>query len=245
MHIATDYPVREGCGLLEYGPHPLLPLVQVNRRFNAVANPLLVRKWHLTTTLTGRSGPKFVLHLLKHHHLRSQVKFLALDVRLFDPMPRELIHDMRDYSWLRIHTSTVEVEQLVESAEKTCPALARLRFYDPRISWTDQIGQRSTGAISALVLAWATELQELDLTFSMGSSDSSEYPDPWLILLVKLAVGMLPSPGVQGHEPTPPALFEKLRCVTLVHCTFASISFSVGYHGPQNFAGPKLWDHVV
>lgn len=239
MHIATDYPVREG--LFKYGPHPLLPVAQVNRRFNAVASPLLVRKWHLTTT--GQSGAKFVLHLLKHHHLRSQVKSLALDVRMFDnePVPREPTHDVLDNCWFRSHISPAEVEQLVESAQEACPPLARLRYHDPGISWTDQIGQRSTGAISALVLAWATELQELDLLLKMGSSESPEYPDPWLIRLVKLAVGSLHSIGVQDHGLPPPALFEKLRSVTLVHCTYASISFSVSYHGPQNLAKPNLW----
>ncbi|KAJ0116993.1 hypothetical protein J7T55_003408 [Diaporthe amygdali] len=214
MHIATEYPENSDCGLLTwpYGPHPLLPVVQVNKRFNAVASPLLVLNWRLRPT--DRNGAKFVLHLLKHPYLRSQVKSLALNVLSFeralqgdDPAP--------PYNrWPQSYCSTEEVELLVQSAERIYPPLADWRGDDVGLSWTGQIAQRSPGAIAALAVAWATELSTLDLTLDFWASGE---PDPWLIRLVKMVVGVLSAPEGLDRDLPSPAMFTKLRCVSLGH----------------------------
>lgn len=209
-HIVMETPFRDEWGLPAYSSHPLLPVVQVNRRFNAIASPLMVRKWRLRfTDQSIASDAGFVLHLLKRPHLRSQIRSLALDVLDFDA------------AWFDdSHIPTVEVEQLVESAEKACPPLAGTGYLNGRVSWLGEIGDRSPGAICALVVAWATELQELDLTLdNTGSIDEWE-PDPWLIRLVELTTE-IPSPRWdQGHDLQSPAMFTKLRCVTLRHCMY-------------------------
>lgn len=224
MHVALDRPQRDERGFPTDGPHPLLPVVQANKRFNAVAGPLLVTNWHLTPF--RESGAKFALHLLEHPHLRSRVKSLGLSVLTFSPARPEALRASLRNRWPSGFIPAAEAEQLVESAEKTCPPLAELEFGDWEVNWTDQIGKRSPDAISALVLAWATELQELDLTWDDDSDDMCG-PYPWLIRLVKLAVGVL-SPSVgQGHGLPRPALFQNLHSVTLWRCTYASVSSPV------------------
>lgn len=209
-HIVMGSPFREEYDSPEYISHPLLPVVQVNRRFNAIASPLMVRKWRLRfTDQSIASDAGFVLHLLKQPHLRSQIRSLALNVLDFDA---EWFDDS--------HIPTVEVQQLVESAERACPPLTGMRYQHGRVSWLSDIGSRSPGAICALVVIWATELQELDLTLdNTGNIDEWE-PDPWLIRLVKLTAEMLSPRWGQDPDLPPPAMFMKLRCVTLRHCTY-------------------------
>lgn len=224
MHVALDHPQRDERGFPTDGPHPLLPVAQANKRFNAVAGPLLVTKWHLTPT--RESGAKFARHLLKHPHLRSRVKSLGLSVLTFTPTRPQARRASLRNRWPPSFIPTAEAEQLVESAEKTCPPLAELESGDWKINWTDQIGKRSPDAISALVLAWVIELQELDLTWDDDSEDTCG-PDPWLIRLVKLAVGVL-SPSVgQVPDLQPPTMFQNLHSVTLWRCTYASVSSPV------------------
>lgn len=204
-HIVKESPFRDECGLHVYSSHPLLPVVQVNRRFNALASPLMVRKWRLRfTDHSIASDAGFVLHLLKQPHLRSQIRSLALNVP-----------DTDYASFDDSHIPTVEVEQLVESAEKACPSLAGIQYQDGMVSWSGQIGDRSPGAICALVGAWATELQELDLTLPFDYDVDPWKPDPWLIQLVKLTTEVLTPHWGEGHDLPPPAMFTKLRCVTL------------------------------
>jgi hypothetical protein len=121
-YIAIDSPFRDECGVLGYGTHPLLPVVQVNKRFNAVASPLMVRKCRLALTDQTSVGAGFVLHLLRKPHLRSQVKSLALDVLSFDPAWfDDGTPAARGNRWPRSFIPTAECEQLIESAEKACP----------------------------------------------------------------------------------------------------------------------------
>lgn len=233
LHVATEHPRRNKDNLPISGPHPLLPVVQVNRRFNTVASPLLVRNWHLRSA--DQSGAKSVLHLLKHPELRSQVKSLALYEESFDE--EALAYALtgrarhRDNSrarrasrdrWPQTFCSTVELEQLAQSAEETYPALSSWAHDGEEHSWADEIRQRSSHAIAALALAWATELQELEL---MVGTYTPEVPDLWTLRLVGMIVGLLSPLGAQGRSLPPPVLFTKLRCVTLGHCTYTFPSF--------------------
>lgn len=229
MHLALDHPQLDGPDFPTDGPHPLLPVVQVSKRFNTIASPLLVAKWHPKPTRP--SGAKFVLHLLKHPQLRSRVKHLTMDVIAFSAARPKGKRASLYNRWPSTFITAAEVEQLVESAEKTCPPLAQLGYDDGKISWTDQIGKRSPDAISALLLAWVTELEELELTFDHDFEECG--PDPWLVRPLKLAVGVLfpPPPAVQDNILQPPAMFQKLHCVTVWRCTYASVS-SVDSYGP-------------
>lgn len=217
-HIVNDSTFRNECGVLKHGTNPLLPVVLVNRRFNAVASPLMVRKWRMRSTGRGANGVGFARHLLEQPHRRSQVTSLALDVDSFD----EAVFDdgkptVRGNRWPRSFIPKPECEQLAESAEKACPKLAGMRYEDREVSWSDQIALRSPSAISTLVATWATELQELDLTLLFDAIKDDWEPGPWLFQLVKLATGVLSPRWNQGHDLPPPAVFTKLRSVTLAH----------------------------
>lgn len=227
LHVATVCSRHDEHSSPTSGPHPLLPVVQVNRRFNTVASPLLVRNWHLRP---AESGAKFVLHLLKHPDLRSQVKSLALlDESFCSPAPYgrsrwadanrspRLPHDR----WPQAFCSTGEMEQLARSAEEAYPTLALRVHAGEENSWAGQIRQRSHRAIAALVLAWATGLQELELM--LVDTFNPEVPDLWTLQLAGTAVGVLSPLGVQGRGLPPPDVFTKLRCVSLGHCTYTSV----------------------
>lgn len=234
-YVAGDLPFFDGRHEVPYLPHPLLPVVQVNRRFNALASALMVRKWRVELNdISLANEAAFVLYLLKQPHLRSQVRSLALYILSFDA-PSFDDSDM----------PTVEVGQLVESAEKACGPLAGMRYDHGEVSWCGQIGLRSPSAISGLLLAWATELRELDLTFhefdpAMVQDVDEGRPDPWPFVLVKLAAGVLSPRWGTGHDLPPPAMFTKLRCVTLRHGTYP---YHHPYHGPQNFTVPFLFQY--
>lgn len=236
-HIAIDTNFRDECGNLAYGPRPspLLATVQVNRRFNAVASPLMVRKWRLELKYHMAGSTGFVRHLLKQANLRSQVRSLALFV---DFAPVEFDWNSQRGTkrnrWPPSFIPTVECEQLAESAEKACAPLAGLRYKDKQVSWPSEVGLRSPTAISALVVAWATELQELDLTLVGDAHDTR--PDPWLFQLVKLATGALSPYWTQVHDLLPPAMFTKLRSVTLANCTYPTCLRH--YHDLQSFSVP-------
>lgn len=221
LHVATGHSGHDEHSFPISGPHPLLPVVQVNRRFNTVASPLLVRDWHLR--LSDESGAKFVLHLLKHPELRSQVKSLALYERLLRSPGPDGRARQEDNSrsprapgdrWPQNSCSTVELEQLAQSAEETWPTLAFRVHDDEEFSWADQIRQRSPRAIAALALAWATGLQELNL---MVDDWTPGEPGLWMMRLVKMAVGVLPPLGVEGHGLPLPDVFTKLDRVSLGH----------------------------
>lgn len=187
----------------------LLPVVQVNKRFNAVATPLLVRDWHLRPA--DESGAKFVLHLLKHPQLRSRVKSLTIDERGF--RKRIPIQYATDYRWPQSLCSTAELEQLATSAEETCPMLACWVDEHEEASWSGQVRQRRPNAIAALALAWATGLQELDLMVDDWTVSGG--PGSWICRLVQMAVGVLPPLGVEGRDLPLPDVSTKLRCVSL------------------------------
>lgn len=124
----------------------------------------------------------FELHLLKQPHLRAQVKSLAVDVldsdfRRFDDGDLATLENRLPRSFV----PTAEIEQLVKSAEKACPGLAGLRYEHGEVSWSEQVGLRSPDAIIALVVAWAIDLQELDLTLTLNLNVNEWEPDPWLL----------------------------------------------------------------
>ncbi|KAG6355927.1 hypothetical protein INS49_015311 [Diaporthe citri] len=222
LNVAAGYPGYDEHSFPVFGPHPLLPVVQVNRRFNTVANPLLVRNWQLSPA--EKSGAKFVLHLLKHPDLRSQVRSLALYEasswsqapdgrarREDDNRTPRAPHDR----WPQTFCSTVEMEQLAQSAEETYPTLSSRVHDGEEDSWAGQIRQRSPCAIAALVLAWATGLQELDLMVDAWTEGD---PGLWMMRLVRIAVGVQSPLGVDGRGlPRAPDVFTKLRCVSLGH----------------------------
>lgn len=214
-----DFHFRNGWGYTTYGdkPSPLLPIVKVNRRFNAIASPLMVRKWHLELKYHVASSTGFVRHLLNKPYLRSQVRSLTLFVDFapveFDWNPPSF--PKRD-RWPSSFLSAVECKWLAKSAKKQCRSLAGLRYKDKTVSWPSQVALRSPTAISTLVVAWARELQELDITLVGDVQDTK--PDPWLFQLVKLATGVLPHFYAQVNDRPPPLVFTKLRSVTLANC---------------------------
>ncbi|KAL2279901.1 hypothetical protein FJTKL_13053 [Diaporthe vaccinii] len=227
LHVATRYSRYDEHSFLLCGPHPLLPVVQVNRRFNTVASPLLVRDWHLRPA--DESGAKFVLHLLKHPELGSLVKSLALDERLLGSPGPDGRTRQEDNSrsprapgdrWPQTSCSTVELEQLAQSAEENYPTLASQVHDGEENSWAGQIRQRCPRAIAALALAWATGLQELNL---MVDEWTPGEPGLWMMRLVRMAVGLLSQPGVEGRGLPPPDVFTKLRCVSLGLCMYTSV----------------------
>lgn len=230
LHVATGHPGHDEHSFPIAGPHPLLPVVQVNRRFNTVASPLLVRDWHLR--LADESGAKFVLHLLKHPELRSQVKSLALYERLLRSPAPDGRARQEDNSrsrapgdrWPQNSCSTVELEQLAQSAEENYPTLASQVHDGEENSWAGQIRQGCPRAIAALALAWATGLQELNL---MVDDWTPGEPRLWMMRLVKMVVGVLPPLGVEGHGLPLPDVFTKLDRVSLGHCTYTSVCFPV------------------
>lgn len=219
LHVAAGHIGHDGFSFPISVPHPLLPVAQVNRRFNTVASPLLVRNWHLRPA--DESGAKFVLHLLKHPDLRSQVKSLDLFEREFRP-PARFRTEIQTYHnrapgapgdrWPESFCSTAELERLAQSAETTCPRLACWVHEDEEHSWADQIRQGLPRAIAALALAWATELQELHLMVDEGTPAE---PGLWMMRLVKMAVGVLSPLGGEGPGLPPPSVFTKLRFVSL------------------------------
>lgn len=198
------------------GPHPLLPVVQVNRRFNTVASPLLVCNWRLRPA--DESGARFVLHLLKQPHLRTRIKSLAVDECA---QPGSHDHDPRAPGdrWSRTFCSAAELEQLAQSAEETYPALARWFCHGEELSWADQIRQMAPRAIAALALAWATGLEALHLLLDAWTPIE---PDPWASRLVKMVVGVLSPLGAEDRGLPLPDVFAKLRCVSLGYCTYTS-----------------------
>lgn len=216
------------------GRHPLLPVVQVCRRFNTVASPLLVRDLHLRPT--DESGAQSVLHLLKHPHLRPQVKSLTLDEREYkihgfralSPQALARQHDART-RWVPVHRwpegfcSVAELEQLAQSAEEAYPELARWAHEDEDGSWAGGIRQRSPRAVAALVVAWATGLRELNL---MTDFSTPREPGLWMLRLVKMLVGVL---GAGVRRTPPPDVLTKLRCVSLISRTYSSRPFSSGH----------------
>lgn len=227
LHVAPRYVGYDGFSFPLSGPDPLLPVAQVNRRFNTVASPLLVRDWYLRAA--DESGARFVLHLLKHPDLRSQVKLLALLEREFRPpaQGRTLIETYVNRApgapgdrWPESFCSTAELERLAQSAETTCPKLACWVHEDEEHSWADQIRQGLPRAIAALALAWATELQELHLMVDKGTPAE---PGLWMMRLVKMAVSVLSPPGGEGRGLPPPGVFTKLRFVSLGQRTYTSV----------------------
>lgn len=197
-------------------PHPLLPVVQVNRRFNTVASPLLVRNWRLRPE--DESGVRFVLHLLKQPNLRSQIKSLAVDERAqpgyHDHAPR-----VPGDRWPLSFCSAAQLEQLAQSAEETYPALARWFCHGQEPSWAGQIRQMSPRAIAALALAWATGLEALHLLVDAWTPTE---PGPWISRLVKMVVGVLTPLGDEDRGLPLSDVFAKLRCVSLGYCTYPS-----------------------
>lgn len=217
MLVAAATPGYDEHSFPVSGPHPLLPVVQVNRRFNTVASPLLVRNWRLRPA--DESGAKFVLHLLKHPHLRSQIKSLAVDERAQPGHHDHATREMGD-RWPQSFCSAAELEQLAQSAEETYPALARWFYHGDEPSWADQIRQMAPRAIAALVLAWATGLEALHL---LVDARTLTQPGPWTSRLVKMVVGVLSPLGCEDRGLPLPDVFARLRCVSLGYCTCTSI----------------------
>lgn len=217
MLVAAATPVYDEHSFPVSGPHPLLPVVQVNKRFNTVASPLLVRNWRLRPA--DESGARFVLHLLKQPHLRSQIKSLAVDERAqpgyHDHAPRA-----PGDRWPQSFCSPAEFEQLAQSAEETYPALARWFCHGEEPSWGDEIRQMAPRAIAALVLAWATGLEALHLLVDAWTPTE---PGPWISRLVKMVVGVLSPLGDEDRGPPIPDVFAKLRCVSLGYCAYTSV----------------------
>ncbi|KAH6956235.1 hypothetical protein DER45DRAFT_539024 [Fusarium avenaceum] len=121
----------------------------VNHRFIKIALPLFVRQWNNSQEFSEPSIGLFALHLLRHPHLRKQVRTLDLgyvrpfhehDVDFPDIMPESLA-------------------ALADAAEqdKVLPhdLLARL---------CHQIREGCEDAIAVLILAWSTNLTGLSIT---------------------------------------------------------------------------------
>lgn len=217
------------------GPHPLLPVVQVSRRFNTVASPILVRDLHLRPT--DESGAQSVLHLLKHPHLRPQVKSLAMDeraykVRAFRILSPQALARQDDVHaqwepedrWPKSFCSAAESEQLARSAEETYPALACWAHEDEEYAWAGEIRLRSPRAVAALAVAWATGLRELELITDAWTPDE---PGLWMLRLVKMLAGVLSPLGAGGRGTPPPDVLTKLRCVSLIHRAYSPVSSPV------------------
>lgn len=235
LHVAA---VREELGDRSFPrpvPHPLLPVAQVSRRFNAVATPLLTRDLHLRPS--GESCAQSVLHLLKHPHLRAQVKSLTLDEREYkvhtfrtlspealarqDDVHAQWVPDDR---WPESFCSAAESEQLGQSAEEAYPELARWAHEAEDYSWAGGIRRRSPRAVAALVVAWATGLRELDL---IRDDWTPGHPGLWMFRLVKMRVGVLSPLGAGSGDTPPPGVLAKLRCVSLINRTYSSRLSSV------------------
>lgn len=220
MLVAAATPGYDEHSFPVSGPHPLLPVVQVSKRFNTIASPLLVCNWRLRPA--DENGAKFVLHLLKQPHLRSQIKALAVDERAqpgyHDHAPRA-----PGDRWPRSFCSAAELEQLARSAEETYLALARWFCRGEKPS----IGQMDPRAIAALALAWATGLEALHLLVDAWTPTE---PDPWTIRLVKMVVGVLSPLGDEDRGLPLPDVFAKLRCVSLGYCAYTSILCSSKTH---------------
>ena len=165
----------------------LVALCLTCKALREIARPLLVHHWHDRRDLLE----PFTRHLLDHPELRPHVKKITCEGDLLCPFPVG--------SWTPI---LPYLAPLASEAQKEFPDFATA------LAWDKRLANRDLDAIFTMLLAWATQLQELDMTMPAFSPQQV----PCFLWLVYHVVDVaLPS----NKDPAAALPLCRLQSVTL------------------------------
>ncbi|KAI1037806.1 hypothetical protein LB503_009576 [Fusarium chuoi] len=167
----------------------------VNRRFNKIVFPLLVRQWNNSQECLEPSIERLALHLLRNPHLRRHVE--RLDFGYLRPL-----HDHDPDS---VDLSPESLIALANAAEKD---LQVSKFLSTHVCHRIRLGCED--AIAVLIMAWCTRLTHLNITIPSFYPESRQHFMP--LLYVKEAVSRLRDEPAEMASQLP---LGQVRHVTL------------------------------
>ncbi|QGI85645.1 hypothetical protein CEK25_012374 [Fusarium fujikuroi] len=167
----------------------------VNRRFNKIVFPLLVRQWNNSQECVEPSIERLALHLLRSPHLRRHVE--RLDFGYLRPL-----HDHDPDS---VDLSPESLIALANAAEKD---LQVSEFLSTHVCHRIRLGCED--AIAVLILAWCTRLTHLNITIPSFYPESRQHFMP--LLYMREAVSRLLDEPAEMASQLP---LGRIRHVTL------------------------------
>ncbi|CCT72806.1 uncharacterized protein FFUJ_12699 [Fusarium fujikuroi IMI 58289] len=167
----------------------------VNRRFNKIVFPLLVRQWNNSQECLEPSIERFALHLLRSPELRRHVE--RLDFGYLRPL-----HDHDPDS---VDLSPESLIALANAAEKD---LQVSEFLSTHVCHRIRLGCED--AIAVLILAWCTRLTHLNITIPSFYPESRQHFMP--LLYMREAVSRLLDEPAEMASQLP---LGRIRHVTL------------------------------
>ncbi|VZH92873.1 unnamed protein product [Fusarium fujikuroi] len=167
----------------------------VNRRFNKIVFPLLVRQWNNSQECVEPSIERLALHLLRNPHLRRHVE--RLDFGYLRPL-----HDHDPDS---VDLSPESLIALANAAEKD---LQVSEFLSTHVCHRIRLGCED--AIAVLILAWCTRLTHLNITIPSFYPESRQHFMP--LLYMREAVSRLLDEPAEMASQLP---LGRIRHVTL------------------------------
>lgn len=186
------------------GDGSLFKVVAVNRRLNALVTPLLVHRWPPSRHNNRPRNECLALHLARHPELRGQVRHLELGSggsfpqtggHFIDPFMPKLGRE--------------QLEEIAAAVAHECPKYTEIP------DWAGQVREGAWGAISALLLTWATNLTHLEFTVP---STATNYPGEDVIIIPMWAtyvVRQMMNPSANSLAGTLPLM--NLRHVLVTH----------------------------
>ncbi|KAF4959452.1 hypothetical protein FGADI_1673 [Fusarium gaditjirri] len=174
----------------------------VNRHFNQLASPLRVRHWSDEGYYGYYDGDspcppisRLALELLRHPEYRLQVKTLSFSY----------FQSSHDRDAARIPMKPENLQILAWAAEEVVPTLAESTYLCARIL------EDNDDAIAVLVLAWATNLTSLSVTFPSFDPTPGYDEGPLVLRFAKQLALRFDSEDLKPSAPLPLAKLRELE----------------------------------